>query len=90
MLSPVNRYLVVEILTEEKKDSGVLVPEDYKVNNYAFSAVKLLAKNSNSKLEDVFVGQNLVVPSHMIEEIALFGETHHVVLENNVVGYFDN
>ena len=58
MLSPVNRYLVVEILTEEKKESGVLVPEDYKVSTSAFSAVKLLAKDSNSKLQDVYTSRS--------------------------------
>ena len=87
MLQPVNKYLVVEPLREEKKESGVLVPNEYKSNDSVFSLVKLLAYNPNSTLQTNY---RLVVPTHMIEEIDLFGEKYHVVLENHVVGLLDN
>ena len=32
MLCPVNKYLVVEPILEQKKESGVLVPDDYETN----------------------------------------------------------
>jgi len=32
----------------------------------------------------------LVVPTHMVEELNIFGEKHCVVLENHVVGILDN
>ena len=85
MLCPMNRYLVVELIREEKKDSGILVPEDYKEEDSAHSLVKLLKTHDNSSLE---AGMQLVVPTHMIEELQLFGKKHCVVLENHVIGFF--
>ena len=85
MLCPMNRYLVVELIREEKKDSGILVPEDYKEEDSAYSLVKLLKTHDNSSLE---AGMQLVVPTHMIEELQLFGKKHCVVLENHVIGFF--
>ena len=87
MLCPVNRFLVVEIVAEQKKESGILVPDDYKQDRSAYSLVTLLKSGPESEFES---GSKLVVPTHMIEEIELFGKKHHVVLENHVVGFFDN
>ena len=87
MLNPMNKYLVVNPIKEEEKESGVLVPEDYKVDTSAFSLVTLRRSRLSYPLEP---GAKLVVPTHMIEEIELFGKKHHVVLENHVVGFFDN
>ena len=87
MLYPMNRYLVVELIREEKKDSGILVPEEYKEENSAYSLVKLLKTHDNSSLE---AGMKLAVPTHMIEELQLFGKKHCVVLENHVIGFFSD
>lgn len=87
MLQPMNRYLLVEPIEEEKKESGVLVPEDYKVDNSTHSLVNLLRPSESSSLS---AGMKLIVPRHMIEEINLFGEKSYVVLENNVIGFFHN
>ena len=87
MLCPMNRYLVVELIREEKKDSGILVPEDYKEEGSAHSLVKLLKTHDNSSLEP---GMKLAVPTHMIEELQLFGKKHCVVLENHVIGFFSD
>ena len=45
MLFPMNRYLLVEPILEEKKESGILVPEDYKEELSAHAMVKLLKSN---------------------------------------------
>ena len=87
MLYPMNRYLLVDPIKEDKKESGILVPEDYKEEQSAFALVKLLKTNSNSTLTE---GTRLVVPVHVIEEIELFGEKHHVILENHVIGFFED
>ena len=87
MLCPVNRHLVVEIVVEHKKESGNLVPEDYKQDMPAYSLVTLLKSGVNSEFRS---GTKLVVPTHMIEELEIFGEKHYIVLENHVVGVFDN
>tara|TARA_R110002110_G_scaffold314797_1_gene527858 strand:- start:171 stop:434 length:264 start_codon:yes stop_codon:yes gene_type:complete len=87
MLEPMNKYLLVKPVEEEKKESGILVPEDYKVNHAVHSLVTLLRSHDASNLD---AGMRLIVPTHMIEEINLFGEKSYVVLENNVIGFFHN
>tara|TARA_R110000824_G_scaffold16796_5_gene69082 strand:+ start:466 stop:729 length:264 start_codon:yes stop_codon:yes gene_type:complete len=87
MLYPMNRYLLVNPIKEDKKESGILVPEDYKEEQSAYALVKLLKTNVNSKLTE---GTRLVVPAHVVEEIDLFGEKHHMVLENHVIGFFED
>jgi len=87
MLRPVNRHLVVEVVVEQKKDSGILVPDDYKQDVSAYSLVILHRASPGSEFES---GSKLVVPTHMIEELNIFGEKHCVVLENHVVGILDN
>tara|TARA_R110000824_G_scaffold247300_5_gene436396 strand:- start:413 stop:676 length:264 start_codon:yes stop_codon:yes gene_type:complete len=87
MFEPMNKYLSVEPIKEEKKSSGILVPDSYESDVSAFSVVSLLKANAQSNLKP---GTKIVVPTHMIEEITLFGKTYHVVLENNVIGFFPN
>jgi co-chaperonin GroES (HSP10) len=87
MLHPMNKYLLVDPVKEEKKESGILVPEDYKEEQSAYALVKLLKTNTNSSLS---AGMRLIVPAHIVEEIDLFGEKHHVVLENHVIGFFED
>ena len=85
MMKPMNKYLLVEVIEEQKKDSGVLVPEDYKERTQAHALVKLLKENKNSELSP---GMKLIVPSHMVEDVEIFGEKYSFVLENNVIGFF--
>jgi co-chaperonin GroES (HSP10) len=89
MLIPMNRRLVVEPILEQKKESGVLIPEEYRAqaDHKDYALVKLTKASAESSLS---AGTNLVVPSHMVEEIDIFGEIYHVVLENHVIGFFDN
>jgi co-chaperonin GroES (HSP10) len=87
MLCPVNRHLVVEVVVEQKKESGILVPEDYKQDQSVYSLVTLLKAGPNSEFQS---GARLVVPTHMIEELDIFGEKYCVVLENHVVGILDD
>jgi|TARA_R110000823_G_scaffold270092_4_gene389772 co-chaperonin GroES (HSP10) len=87
MIHPMNRYLLVDPIREEKKESGILVPEDYREEQSLYSLVRLLKTNTDSKLSE---GSKLVVPAHVVEEIDIFGEKHHMVLENHVIGFFED
>jgi co-chaperonin GroES (HSP10) len=87
MLLPVNRHLVIKVIVEEKKESGVLVPDDYKQDASTYSLVTLRCASPDSEFEP---GSKLVVPTHMIEELNIFGEKYYVVLENHVVGILDD
>jgi len=85
MLYPLNKYLVVEPLEEEKITSGVIIPEEISINDSSFKLVKILESHIDSKIEN---GTQVLVPSHMIEEASFFGKTYYLVTENNVMGIY--
>jgi len=87
MLHPLNKHLVVEPINEEKKPSGVLVPDDAKIETSSYKLVRLIRAHTESGL---YPGAKLVVPTHMIEEVEFLGSTHYLVLENYIVGFFED
>ena len=86
MLYPLNKYLVVDLIEEIKKESGVLVPDGVNIGSSAFKLVKIREPNTSSKLS---IGLKILVHSHMIEQADFFGETYYLVLENHVVGFYE-
>ena len=86
MLYPLNKHLLVEPIHEEKKSSGVLVPDDVKIDASSYKLVRLLRAHAESSL---YPNAKLVVPTHMIEELEFLGSTYHLVLENYVVGFLE-
>ena len=84
MFKPLNKYLVVEPIEEYVRDSGVIIPDDVKIDNSAYKAAVLLTANADSELTH---GSRLLVPTHMIEEVAFLGKKYYLVLENCVMGY---
>ena len=87
MLYPLNKHLVVEPINEEKKSSGVLVPDDVMVEESSYKLVRLLRAHSDSSL---YPGAKLVVPTHMLEEVEFLGNVYYLVLENYVVRFFED
>tara|TARA_X000001388_G_scaffold76731_1_gene74908 strand:+ start:197 stop:463 length:267 start_codon:yes stop_codon:yes gene_type:complete len=87
VLVPLNKYITVEPVDEDKTDTGVLIPEGVKVDNNPFKVVDVVKVATGSTLES---GMRVVVPSHMVETTSFFGQTHYLVLENHVVGYLKN
>ena len=85
MLYPLNKYLVVQPVEEVESNSGVLIPEDIKIDTSAFKLVEVVEPHSASQLNR---GMKVLVPSHMIEEACFFGETYYLVTENNAVGFY--
>tara|TARA_R100000008_G_scaffold72365_2_gene50536 strand:- start:1041 stop:1304 length:264 start_codon:yes stop_codon:yes gene_type:complete len=85
MMLPVNKYLLVRIIEEQEKKSGVLVPEEFMDTAKPHALVELVAPNKDSDLPS---GSKLLVPSHMVEDVEIFGEKYSFVLENNVIGFF--
>jgi co-chaperonin GroES (HSP10) len=86
MLTPVNRYLVVQKEQKKEKESGILLPSDVKIDTTPFTVVQLLKAHSESNLK---TGVKLVVPSHVIEEINFNNSLHYVVSENHIIGFFE-
>lgn len=89
MFVPMNRHLLVKKPDAVERDTGVLVPNDYKVEESEYSVVHLLAAHADSEI-DYSKNAKLIVPTHVIQEIEYCGEKHHVVLENHVIGRISN
>ena len=89
MLCPLNRHLVVKPVEEkqEEKKSTILLPSDVKTQDDPYKAVELIKAHCDSNLK---LGSILVVPAHVIEKIEFCGTAYHVILENHVIGYFQN
>ena len=84
MLKPLNKYLIIDPIEEHVRDSGVIIPDDVKIEDSTYKAAVLLAANIDSEL---IHGSKLLVPTHMIEEVAFLGKKYYLVLENCVMGY---
>lgn len=87
MFIPCNRYLLVERDTPSHDDSGMLIalPEGSFRNEDRYEKVQVLGISTDVK-PPLAVGKQVVVLSHMIEEVD-FGEgTVYLVLENHVLG----
>tara|TARA_Y100000310_G_C20282105_1_gene623098 strand:- start:301 stop:597 length:297 start_codon:yes stop_codon:yes gene_type:complete len=90
---PVNRYLLVKLVDPEKKESQVLLPEDYKPSKEQFKLCEVLKIANDCTREmrpSVLEGCYIVANASMIEEIKVFNETFHLVLENYVMGVVDD
>ena len=84
---PFNRHLWVNILEEEeeKKESAVLLPENYrpKESEFAIAKVKDFAPDCNHRWPR---GAKAIVEKSMIRKIELGDSVFHVILENYVLG----
>jgi len=80
---PCNRYLLIERSTT-KEESLIALPDDFKTEE-KYEKVRILSISSDVR-PPIAPGHQVVVLSHMIEEVD-FGEGKvYLVLENHVVG----
>jgi hypothetical protein len=90
VFKPLNRHLLVqkkeepELSATDKVD--ILLPDGYKTQKSGYETVRLVRAASDCKLNFKNLGRKIVVQSAMIETLELDGETHHIILENYVVG----
>ena len=83
IFEPCNRHLLIE-RTPKESNSFIALPDDYKTSE-KYEKVKVLSISSNVK-PPISPGQEVIVLSHMIEEVD-FGEgSIYLVLENHVIG----
>tara|TARA_Y100000310_G_scaffold330788_1_gene403068 strand:+ start:2855 stop:3118 length:264 start_codon:yes stop_codon:yes gene_type:complete len=81
--TPVNNHLYVKVLQEDKEETGVLLPHDYRSAEKPFAAVKVLGASMAAAW---MPGSVLVVEAQMLRDIEHRGETFTVVKENYVIG----
>jgi|TARA_Y100000296_G_scaffold84781_1_gene118844 co-chaperonin GroES (HSP10) len=80
--TPANNNLYVEVLKENKEETGVLLPQGYRQAESPFAAVRVLAAGETGWTE----GSVLVVEAQMLQDIQYKGNTFTIVKENYVVG----
>ncbi len=80
---PVNNYLYVEVLEEEKEETGVLLPRDYRAVDNPFAVVRLIGSSWENSWTENSV---LIVEAQMLRDIQHNGETFTVVKDNYVIG----
>ena len=95
ILKPVNRHLlIVPHVQKNETNSGVLLPEDYnpEQDQYIEATVIQIADDCDKQFRHLRYGNidinKIVVDRSMIQEVKLKDKTHHMILENYVVGVY--
>ena len=89
---PINRHIkIVPHLKKNEINSGVLLPEDYKFeeDRYISATIVSVSCDCQKVLQDFHRSTDsrvIIVDRSMIQEIKLEDKTHHLILENYIVG----
>ena len=89
MLRPVNRHILVDYSPpQEKTDTGILLPDDYKVpeQNHIIVEVLGVAEDVSFRCEK---GDKIVIDKKMLDELSVEHSTYYTILENYVIGVID-
>lgn len=84
-----NKFLLVEVFEENKTESSVALPDDYKVNQNEFKLGQILDAEENSTFRD-HVGSYVVFPSNALQEISVHGLNVKMVPCHAVYGVLKN
>ena len=86
-LDPRNRHLLVELEPEkeEKKETGVLLPDSYKPQQSPYVAVKIVETAPDCSV-DCKSDDMIIVERSMLNEVSFGDKTFYLVLENYVMG----
>ena len=89
MLRPVNRHILVSCSPpQEKTDTGILLPDDYKApeENHIIVEVLGVAEDVSFRCEK---GDKIVIDKKMLDELSIEHSTYYTILENYVIGVID-
>jgi len=86
MFKPCNRYLLIERgATSAQEELMIALPEGSFNAENRYERVKVLALSSEVR-PPIAVGDDIVVLSHMIEEVDFGSGPIYLVMENHVLG----
>ena len=89
MLKPVNRHILVHYAPpEEKPDSGILLPDDYKAPTEDYISVHVLSVADDVSFMCV-QGDKIIIDKKMLEEIRVEDSIYYLILENYVLGVIE-
>ena len=84
-LEPKNRHLLIHPNKDKRKESVVVLPDDYKVPESVYVVCDVLGVSDDCSIS-VSIGDTIVVERRMVQEVKAMGETNYLVLENYVYG----
>ena len=84
---PLNRHLWIELVEEkeEKKESSVLLPEDFQKQEDPFAIVRVLDSAPDCSCR-IPRGEQAVVERHMLKKIKIKEKEVYIVQENYLLG----
>jgi co-chaperonin GroES (HSP10) len=89
MIRPVNRHILVDYNPpQEKSDSGILLPDDYKAPEENHIIVKVLGVADDVSFE-CEKGDQIVIDKKMLSDLVIDHSTYYTILENYVIGVID-
>ena len=86
-----NRHVLVELVDEEeeKQESLIALPQDYKKVESPYLVVKVLQISDDCKLF-LEQGDLIVIERRMLTVIEIKGEKNYLVLDNYIYGRIDD
>ncbi len=95
VLKPVNRHmLIIPHFKENKTDTGVLLPDDYKPEEerYIEATVVDISEDCHKQFRhlryDAVDNHRIIVDKSMIQEVKTNSRKHYMILENYVMGVY--
>jgi len=82
-LSPKNKYMLVELVEQDKKEEGqrafIIPDENNRTEEYTIVRV---IEDSNFKYEPESL---VLVPTHLLEKVEISGQINYLITENYVI-----
>jgi co-chaperonin GroES (HSP10) len=89
MFKPVNRHILVDYTPpQEKSDSGILLPDDYKAPELNHVVVEVLGVADDVSF-GCEKGNKIVIDKKMLEVLTIDHSTYYTILENYVIGVME-
>ena len=93
MFRPVNRYIQIKIhkLEDDLDDFGIVLPDDYNTKQEKHIVASVLAWAPDVRFcEQLAEDKKIVVDQSMVEEISINNSQITIILDNYVVGLFED
>ena len=89
MLRPVNRHILVKYSPpQERADSAILLPDDYKPPTDDYVVVDVLAISDDVSIRCA-TSDKIVIDKKMLQQITVEYSNYYLILENYVMGVIE-
>ena len=89
MLRPVNRHILVKYSPpQERPDSAILLPDDYKPPTDDYVVVDVLAISDDVSIRCA-TSDKIVIDKKMLQQITVEYSNYYLILENYVIGVIE-